>query len=215
MFGYARTNSIKQMKFDPVLISSLNRWRCPPTVAWLIAFRIINSIYCHSFRLFSHISKKILKTLPLFADSYSNVTAVFSMLVLAWAIASGHHTLPRPIGKADVIFMAVPVFYRSVDYSLNGEASTGVTVSGTQVVIQDNQTIAAPTGTNARFSTLTAGIKNDRAVGNYDQPCKFSTGRNRIASEHSVGYFNIVFSGGRSARTGARCETLHSLGSYG
>lgn len=194
----ASSNTIDSKDSIVTSVPSLLSSRRYPNVSGLIVSVVVNSFDSHAARHFTHVGTKMQVTV---SPPGANLDAPASVIVKAcvrWIGASSNHVAPNGIE-----------FCRTVDeQNVVPEASTRGRVASPQSIISDNHKCSA--FTQAAAGGISVPVAVDVVGPNADnsQSCESSTNRDRFFGRHSVGYFNVVFSSGRSASTGARCRHL-------
>lgn len=92
-FLNAPRNAMNRMHAVSSHVPHLLFLRCPDYISRLIAFGVVLPFQSHAWSWISHIFKKVLKSLPPFADGYSPSSVVF-VVPLVRVKASLNHALP-------------------------------------------------------------------------------------------------------------------------
>ena len=184
-------------------------WGCPFAVARLIVAVVVDAANRSAFRSFSHIGKKVFKEIPPFANRNSPAS-ISKKLVIVRICGSLKHVQPASICSGGYSSRTMAVNEEPFPCRFPVETSTGVSSSSLQAGVRGNFLIAAFAKTEAiifdgsRFASLRRSF------------CDHFKSSKRLADEgyssrHRIGSFNFVFSGGRPASTGARCDSFLPL----
>jgi len=173
---------------------------CPPAIIRRIISVIIAPIKRHSFGPISHISKKVGKFLPSFAN-FNPTSTIVTILLIVGISASVQHCSPNHEHGINFSLSCVSVFYGP---RINPIATAGKLATITQRIAPYHKFCAAlTTAKNTRnTSSLLSAMR--RSISNHFKPSKSFTDKG-YSSRHGIGSFNVKFSGGRSADTDARC----------
>lgn len=180
----------------------------PAAIAGLIIALVVDSAQCHAGCWYSHVVEEIRKFHPSFCDSNASSTIVVE-LVCARVCASGNHVGPYRVELAAFSLSTMTVFEKSVIvYGLSN------TTTGNRGAIADR-------GKNHWFDGSAEAFAQDNTnpltvcdtmwkIGNHFKLSKPESD-SRYSSRHGIGRFNVVFSSGRPASTGAHCEYSHAM----
>lgn len=163
----------------------------PLAIIWFVISVIVFAFYRQSRRTFPHIGKKIGKRLPSFTNLNSSPT-------VQWVVAS---TSIEHANPATICFGSDAVRNRTVSSHSHcsdffSEAATRHGIPCDQIIIDHSEARSAVAKTNTFGTTAINGCRTHN-----DKPCKSGIRRNRFSCTHSIGSFNVVFSGGRAAST--------------
>ena len=151
----------------------------PSTVFWRIRSIIVNSIQCFSFRLLSHISEKVFKTVkPALADGDPPTAITFESIVFG-VITSCFHHMPAIVGRISLssLSRAPPMFESMLGFALQASARLSCAV---QIVSEEGALCSAFTLTKV---TSVRGAIDQRKDG---QAAKFLAGK--INGAHKLHY---------------------------
>src|SRR3990167_6468888 len=174
----------------------------PLAILWRIIFTIVDSIYRLALRLFSHVSKKVLKHLPPFADLYSSTTVVWKG-VLVWVSASVLHLTPNEVSLGLFDCMSMLKIKSDSNFGLKKSARFCVTVSENPCSNRYDRSTITKTSTHCFMSSIWFYVR--RSVSNHNELSKPGSWWHRL-KRHGNRILNVVFSSGRRAVTRARCE---------
>lgn len=197
-FRHAPSNSVDSDDAICPFISTLPDWSRPNAVGEFVIPIVINTLDGPSCFPWTHVIEETYKrSSP--AIAHCDITpAVVPESCEPWVCASLNHVPPNCKGLRRA----------TVDEQrFAPEASARRRGSGSERVVSDK----CPSTTVA--DTVTRGVMRSRvwvdvvrAGAKHGPSCKSSSRCDRVSGRHSVGSFNVVFSGGRPASTGARCN---------
>lgn len=168
----------------------------PSAVCWLVIAIIVNSVQRPAIGLVSHVSQKVFKLLPTFAngDAAATVTVkVFDVGILT-AIK---HVRPTSVGRS--VRAAV------LDGRCPRTATGTVRPQSCEVHNFFHAAVASNHDAPKYLSTRRQGV---RRVGDYDKASKSLSDVVLSVGRHNVANSNVVLSGGSSATTDSRCVNL-------
>ena len=181
--------------------------RCgPSTVSRLIIPIVIRKpVNACSGGFLAHVFQEVLKRLapPL---AYLNASASIVVIIFnTWIGTSTVHLRPSNISSGAVVSPSMSVaFIRSV---LPLKTAAGCTYSVTDVAQVKVSYRSAVTA--AHHALVVAGSE---WFSDYGKSCKLGSEWDISFCRHNVDLFNVVFSGGRPATTGAHCDSLRPRG---
>jgi len=159
-FRQATSDAFDRKNAIASLIALLAGSVSPFAISRCVSFRIIKTLYRKTCRTITHVLKEALERLsPSFAYSNSTTSVIFPSCII-WIVASLNHCGPRTIGA-----IANGHSVNLSDFTF--EASTGLCVTGKQMIIPSNETLGTFTDQNtssnciAVWSYVRGGIFND------------------------------------------------------
>lgn len=183
-------------------VLSLLKLCCPATVSWLIISGMIwESVQRSPIGPIPHIGYEILKQHPTFANCYSFPAVIFPRFPF-WICASGNHGNPRMVSWAEFLSLGVTMREESVFSPFQIEATTGFGISTSECC--GGAFVNHPAGAFANHSSGGV-VRSGFSICDYFKSSKSLTD-DVYFGRHDIAFFNIVFSGGRSAETDAHCD---------
>jgi len=172
----------------------------PLAIIFEVPLVVLFSSKCGARWPLAHVGEEPFKLMPLLANGYpttSIVLVVFTFL----AFASANHGVPGDKSWALGFSFGMPVnnpadFYRVRAFSAHPRPASQKTSAIYNVL--------ASAFTNAKTSPDTI---YRHKIGNHFSLSKCSSSE-QLSSRHGIGHFNVVFSGGRPATTGAHCDYI-------
>lgn len=184
-------------------VSGLLNRAFPPAVLWLIISIIIYSSDAGSDWFLPHVRKELRVFQPPLADRNSpasviGITRVFRIK------ASLDYAFPTPVGWRMDGSWGVTVLRASPYRGQHNSTATGSTFTIPNVFFPDSFFISTITDTKYGFSF---GVGFNKRFGFPDHlELSKPLSDQRYCIRHGIAFFNVVFSGGRPASTGAHCE---------
>lgn len=119
-------------------ISSLFRWRCPPTIITRIPLLIINAFNRVTTGWFlSHVVKKYTKVAPFSTHCDPSSTIQMEMLPMS-IVTSGHHAHPCSIFRRVCIACCMPVYRHSNANCISYKTATTLRIATRQIDSYNN-----------------------------------------------------------------------------
>ncbi len=166
----------------------------PTAVARFVSSIVVNTFNGQTARTFSHILQEVHKGTPAITDSESSSAVIMKGRVVRISTTIKHCS-PLPISKA--------VRHTVLDCSCISTSTTFATRSLYQGDVENRSDYATSAFDYARASCSSTRQTMDRAVAE-NFPVAKGASDNRDFSRHNG--LIVVFSGGRSATTGAHCD---------
>ena len=183
--------------------------RNPTAVARLVISVVVDAVNLFAWRLLFHVLQKVFKDLPSFAHFYST-SSVSSKAFDVWIRASGFHCSPNAPSFASITSPCVSVNKIADRSRFPAKASTrsGTTCHQLRVGYLN----LCPTITQAKAHSVrgTTWLFANSSIRYYSKSCEFPPNQTE-SFRHNFGSINVVFSGGRPATTGARCDSFLPL----
>lgn len=178
----------------------------PFTVLRTIVSIVIHALKCVSGRASTHISQKRLKRSPLRANLNSSSSIVMECMILGVPAPSNH-------GGPDRVFSGIAsvaslTMFQEPD-STHKSSETAARCARASLQASEKNGLNCPTlAATENHSSVSRRRNSGRQFLNNFQLSK-NESDGRYSSRHNVGRFNVVFSGGRPATTGAHCDTVN------
>lgn len=204
--GVSETSGISTNGNNSIVrfVSRLLRPCRPSTVARLVvAVRIWPAIKRQTRRTFSHICQKVLEPSPSFANRYSP-SAIILPLPKRRAIAAPYHIFPtkisgRLLSASGESVLRIPCLWPAIDARATDAIS--------QIAVGDFKCLPTSNAKTKAVGGLCSTLRDSTRSISKDFPLAKTFSNERYSSRHNGGSFTVLFSGGRSATTGAHCES--------
>ncbi len=175
----------------------------PFAVAWAVPQIVIFSSKRGGVRANTHIGQKVNKLVPC-CMNLNTTTTVIGIFPILFMVTSGNHCVPRSECRcgsrsAIALFSCVAMSCKSLCGLFSQALSTLKTSSR-------NESSGINYGSIPTFTfNKTSPFFGFQEFCDYFSLSKYSPSK-RLSSRHGIGCFNVLFSGGRSAVTGAHCD---------
>lgn len=204
---FRQTTSYSANRQDSISarVSGLFLSRSPAAVVFEVTERIVHSLKRHPFRSVTHVSQKVLKRSPLFADRNATRSIAPKLIRVFTAVI---HITPRLVRRAFGVMASMAVNKMNGTRCFFGEAPAGTRVSTDEVSIFGDHRVSARAQADARSTAYSGGRCFVRRLGKHLQSSK-SFPDEIFSSRHGVGLSgcNVVFSGDELALTNRRCDS--------
>jgi hypothetical protein len=194
------------MRFDisPRVVHLFNV-SCPFYIAGIVALGIIYALNAHTVRSFTNVPKKVFKIKPLLVDR----NAPASVILKIWTLGVGaslNHARPSVVcgGKRS----RVSVGQMALASRLFPKAAAGRTSASHQRTVEHGQHLTAVAAAKAFPGRSAVGVNMSGGITDDFKPSKPSTDERYFCGHNDV-LGIVLFSGGRPATTGARCDYPH------
>lgn len=202
----AKCHTVNGVNLIVAAVARLLPSRCPSAVPrFIVASVIRESVNRHPFRHFAHVFQKLSKRLfPLIANG-DTTTAVVFKTTRVWICCSLKNSLPNCKSSRLSAFSCVSMLLsRARNFLMQTTARLTVARYKRQVEHGFYPTalaLAKACGLNSPKWAIGQHRPSDKCLTNDGYS-------SRTSSRHSIGSFNVLFSGGRPATTGAHCDSL-------
>lgn len=171
---------------------------CPLAIRWLIIAIVVDSFYGQPCRTFSHVGKEVLEMPPSCIQAYSPASVINKSLSFG-VCASLNHCRPRNISSG--LYCGLPVGASTSPSKTPARFSASISQAG----VSDSLLSAAIAQADTGRVNLLPRYKWFGHRNNF-QPFKAKPRCDNLFFRHDIGEFNVVFSDGRSATTGAHYD---------
>lgn len=194
--------SVNSNNLVPSRVSGLLYCGSPPDIRRLVNTVIVNALNGHSRWALPHVGKEVLKTFPTLTHSNSSLKIILS--ANRSRRASLFHRLPCQISTGLPACGSLPVGCKPSKSGFTFETTARSGASRFQITASHNN--FAPTITETNAATVAI---NHSAIFNNKKPSKPLANKGN-SFRHDIN--GVVFSGGRSASTGAPHDSAIGLG---
>lgn len=181
----------------------------PTAVSWLVVSVVVDAVNFPAWRLLAHVSKKVFKNLPSLTNLYSSAS-VSRKTFDVWIRTSGFHSSPNTPRFAHISSPCVSVNEIAKRCRFSAKASARASTACHQLRVSHLNPCAAITNAKAHSVRATAWFSTNSSICNYSKSCEFPPDQTE-SFRHNVAFINVLFSGGRPATTGARCDSFLPL----
>lgn len=191
----AGMDSKNYKKPSPSSVVGLIGSRGPAAIIGRIALIIVLAFKRHSNWWMAHVGKETLKRSPFCAYGDSSSSIIVPGRII-WIDTPVEHMAPGRIGSGSLSNSVMAVLKSIGLFGFSCKASTGLGVSGSQIVGNDDGGITAITIAKA-FGNLSAGFVDYwSTIGKHFKPSKAKANEGYFL-RHGISLFNVVFSIGR------------------
>lgn len=181
------------------LMLPLNQWGLPLAIILTVVFIVVHSSQSCAFWPFSHVVKKLQKSMPLGFNTNPS-SAIVRILFALPLVTAIHHRMPRFECRSGSSVLRMSVNRKPNTHGFSVALLTLTGSTGKQLCAF-NYLLRSALANRKAVSHSVLGWK----IGNYFSLSKGSTGE-QLSCRHGIGLFNVVFSGGRTAATVAHCD---------